>query len=164
MPLCMDDEATARVCVEIDVSFSFPIPTTIEVDGTREIWIDYDWEPKPCCDCNSFGHEQRSCTPIGAGPSVDTGLGTQEQPDGNVNVMPLVTTRPSSLDASPTDEAASGSTEQATSSGAAQLETALAGGELSTTPVKHAPKQGAKPVYKATPTPASLLQPPPRKG
>ena len=112
----------------------------------------------------TFGHEQGSCTPIGAGPSVDTGLGTQEQPDGNVNVMPLVTTRPSSSDASPADEAASGSSEQATSSRAAQLEMASAGGELSTTPVKHAPKQRAKPVYKATPHAHKLATTSPKKG
>ena len=68
--------------------------------------------------------------------------------------MSQVTTRPTSLVTSPVNEpAASGTAEQATSSGAAQLEMRLDGGEVSTTPVKQAPKHGeiSKPVYKATP-------------
>ena len=56
------DEATAtgsRVCIEIEASFSFPRYTHLEVDGLEEeIAVAYDWEPKPCQACSSFGHKQ----------------------------------------------------------------------------------------------------------
>ena len=51
MPMYMD-EATAigsrvdfaRVCIEIDSTFSFPRTTHLEVDGTLDdIEVDYDW-------------------------------------------------------------------------------------------------------------------------
>ena len=68
-PLYMD-EATAsgsrvdyaRVCIEIEASFTFPRYTHTEVDGVQEdIAMDYDWEPKPCIVCSSFEHEHGSC-------------------------------------------------------------------------------------------------------
>ena len=68
-PLYMD-EATAtgsrvdyaRVCTEIEASFQFPRYTHSEVDGIQEeIAVHYDWEPKPCTACASFGHEHGSC-------------------------------------------------------------------------------------------------------
>ena len=64
VPLYMD-EATAtgsHVCIEIEASFSFPRYTHLEVDGLEEeIAVAYDWEPKPCQACSSFGHEQGTC-------------------------------------------------------------------------------------------------------
>ena len=68
-PLYMD-EATATgsrvdytwVCIEIEASCPFPRNTHTEVDGVQEdIAVDYDWEPKPCNVCSSFGHEHGSC-------------------------------------------------------------------------------------------------------
>ena len=57
----------AQVCIEIEASFSFPRTTHLEVDGlVEEIAVDYDWEPKPCPVCSSFGHEQGSCVSIGS--------------------------------------------------------------------------------------------------
>ena len=55
-PLYMDDATAtgarvdfARVCIEIESSFSFPCVTHLEVDGIQEdIGVDYDWERKPC--------------------------------------------------------------------------------------------------------------------
>ena len=72
VPLYMD-EATAtgsrvdfaRICVEIDVVFSFPQTTHLEVNGSQEdIHVDYDWEPHPCAMCSSFNHEEGSCSTV----------------------------------------------------------------------------------------------------
>ncbi|KAF9597553.1 hypothetical protein IFM89_019544 [Coptis chinensis] len=69
-PICMD-EATAnrtrisyaRVCVVVDINFTFPSSIPVEMDEGNiiHIGLEYDWEPKKCSFCSIFGHTDVKC-------------------------------------------------------------------------------------------------------
>ena len=87
IPLCMNEAtasgqrvAYARVCIEIEASFSFPRSTLMEVEGICEdIAVDYDEELKPYYVCDSFEHESGSCSPFRVlGPPSEADIAIQE--------------------------------------------------------------------------------------
>ncbi|KAF9598345.1 hypothetical protein IFM89_027052 [Coptis chinensis] len=93
-PICMD-EATAnrtrisyaRVCVVVDINFTFPSSIPVEMDEGNiiHIGLEYDWEPKKCSFCSIFGHTDVKCVknkdkqPIAAAKEVSRAKPTKEK-------------------------------------------------------------------------------------
>ncbi|XP_026432075.1 uncharacterized protein LOC113329414 [Papaver somniferum] len=59
-----DRLAFARVCIEIDLNFSYPASIPILIDGkiAIELRIEYQWKPSKCDACKVFGQTTNSCT------------------------------------------------------------------------------------------------------
>lgn len=55
--------AFARVLIEIDSNFTFPIKIPILNDKDEIIWqaVNYEWKPSICPNCRSFGHAEIHC-------------------------------------------------------------------------------------------------------
>ncbi|KAF9621306.1 hypothetical protein IFM89_019392 [Coptis chinensis] len=53
----------ARACVVVDTDFSFPSSTRVDLGkGVQvDIALDYNWVPKKCQICNTFGHSDAKC-------------------------------------------------------------------------------------------------------
>ena len=52
----------ARICVELNVDSTMPIEITVNLRGEEFIVpVTYEWKPRKCNLCHSFGHSQSTC-------------------------------------------------------------------------------------------------------
>ncbi|KAK1299352.1 hypothetical protein QJS10_CPB14g01366 [Acorus calamus] len=53
----------ARVCVEIAVGSTLPDKVVVnsKLGGQQEFLVSYDWKPKACTHCFTFGHDDAMC-------------------------------------------------------------------------------------------------------
>lgn len=58
-----DRLAFARVCIEVDVDFSYPENIPLLIDGkiAFDLPVEYQWKPYKCDVCKVFGHSSKDC-------------------------------------------------------------------------------------------------------
>lgn len=63
----------ARVCVEIDLDFTYPSSIPLLNDGTieKELPVNYEFKPSKCDGCKKFGHYPSYCPKKGLNEKVN---------------------------------------------------------------------------------------------
>ncbi|XP_026377579.1 uncharacterized protein LOC113271871 [Papaver somniferum] len=53
----------ARICIEIDLDFSYPTSIALFIDGkfSFDLPIEYQWKPQKCEKCKVFGQSVKNC-------------------------------------------------------------------------------------------------------
>lgn len=56
--------AYVRVCVEINLDFTYPASIPLVLDGkiSLEFPVEYQWKPAQCDVCMVFGHTTKDCS------------------------------------------------------------------------------------------------------
>lgn len=56
--------AYARICVEIDIEFSYPASIPLLIDGkyAMDLPVEYQWRPPKCEGCKVFRHTSENCS------------------------------------------------------------------------------------------------------
>ncbi|KAK1310888.1 hypothetical protein QJS10_CPA08g00723 [Acorus calamus] len=71
----------ARVCVEIEAGKPLPdsIVVNSKIGGRQEYKVVYDWKPRACSHCHTFGHDDSMCCKKPKETLVDQPKGTSTQ-------------------------------------------------------------------------------------